>query len=75
MAIAVLLSLTFVPALLAVAGQRAVRGKAFSHELHDAEAGEKPTMGARWIALVIRRRWLAIVGGHRRRCSHSPPRR
>jgi RND superfamily putative drug exporter len=61
-AIAVLLSLTFVPALLAVAGQRAIRGKTFSHDLHDAEAGEKPTMGARWIALVIRRRWLAIGG-------------
>ena len=60
-AVAVLLSLTFVPALLAVAGQRAVRGKTFSAELHDAEAGEKPTMGARWIALVIRRRWIAIV--------------
>jgi RND superfamily putative drug exporter len=60
-AIAVLLSLTFVPALLAVAGHRAVRGKVFSHDLHDAEAGEKPTMGALWIALVIRRRWLAIV--------------
>jgi putative drug exporter of the RND superfamily len=61
-AVAVLLSLTFVPALLAVAGRRAVRGKTFSHELHDTEAGEKPTLGARWIALVIRRRWLAIGG-------------
>ncbi|GAA4360642.1 MMPL family transporter [Angustibacter luteus] len=60
-AVAVLLSLTFVPALLAVAAKRAVRGKTFSAELHDAEAGEKPTMGARWIALVIRRRWIAIV--------------
>jgi RND superfamily putative drug exporter len=61
-AAAVLLSLTFVPALLAVAGHRAIRGKVFSHELHDAEAGEKPTMGARWIALVIRNRWIAIGG-------------
>jgi putative drug exporter of the RND superfamily len=61
-AVAVLLSLTFVPALLAAAGQRAVRGKTFTHELHDLEAGEKPTMGARWVALVIRRRWLAIGG-------------
>ncbi|MDP9220600.1 MAG: MMPL family transporter [Actinomycetota bacterium] len=61
-AVAVLLSLTFVPALLAVAGRRAVRGKTFSHELHDTEAGERPTLGARWIALVIRRRWLAIGG-------------
>jgi RND superfamily putative drug exporter len=61
-AVAVLLNLTLVPALLAVAGRRAVRGKAFTHELHDAEAGQKPTLGARWIALVIRRRGLAIVG-------------
>ncbi len=61
-AMAVLLSLTFVPALLAVAGHRAVLGKVFSHDLHDAEAGEKPTMGARWITLVIRHRWFAIVG-------------
>ncbi len=61
-AIAVLMSLTFVPALLAVAGHRALRGKTFSHEIHDAEAGEKPTLGARWIGLVIRRRWFAIGG-------------
>jgi putative drug exporter of the RND superfamily len=61
-AVAVLLSLTFVPALLAVAGHRAVRGKTFSQELHDSDAGQKPTLGARWISLVIRRRWLAIGG-------------
>jgi RND superfamily putative drug exporter len=61
-AIAVLLSLTFVPALLAAAGHRALRGKVFSHDRHDAGAGEKPTVGARWIALVVRHRWLAIGG-------------
>ena len=72
-AVAVLLSLTFVPALLAVAGQRAVRGKTFSAELHDAEAGEKPTMGARWIALVIRRRWIAIVARHARAARAGRP--
>jgi RND superfamily putative drug exporter len=60
-AIAVLLSLTFTPALLAVAGPRAIRGKLFSAELHDAEAGEKPSLGARWIGLVMRRRVLAIA--------------
>lgn len=59
-AVAVLLSLTLVPALLGFAGRRAVRGKNFSAELHDAGSGEKPTLGARWIALVMRRRWLAI---------------
>jgi RND superfamily putative drug exporter len=61
-AVSVLLSLTFVPALLAVAGRRAVRGKTFSHDGHDSAAGEKPTLGARWIELVIHRRWLAIGG-------------
>ncbi len=60
-ALAVLLSLTLTPALLAVAGPRAVKGKTFSHELHDADKGEKPTMGARWISLVIRGRFLAIA--------------
>ena len=61
-AVAVLLSLTFVPALLAVAGGRAVRGKTFSPQLPVGDAGEKPTLGARWIGRVIRRRWFAIGG-------------
>lgn len=59
-AMAVLLSLTFTPAILAVAGDRAVRGKLFSQHLPDAETGEKHSLGARWIALVMRRRLLAI---------------
>lgn len=57
---AVLISLTFTPALLAVAGQKAIKGKVYSQDLHDEDAGEKPTMGARWIALVIRRRFAAV---------------
>lgn len=59
-AFAVLLSLTFVPAFLAVAGPRAVRGKTFSEHLPDAESDTKPPMGARWIALVMRWRVVAI---------------
>lgn len=51
-AIAVLASLTFVPALLAVGGARLVRGKTFSAEVtHEA----KPTLGARWVGVVMRR--------------------
>jgi putative drug exporter of the RND superfamily len=60
-AVAVLLSLTLVPALMAIAGPRATRGKSSSAALHDPGAGETPTLGARWIALVMRRRLLAIA--------------
>ena len=56
-AVAVLLSLTLVPALIAFAGPRAIRGKSSSAALHSAQ----PTLGARWIALVMRRRLLAIA--------------
>jgi RND superfamily putative drug exporter len=58
-AIAVLLSLTLVPALLAFGGARLVRGKTFSAELHDENAPGKPTMGARWVAAVMRRPVIA----------------
>jgi RND superfamily putative drug exporter len=59
-AFAVLLSLTMTPALLAFAGRRAVRGKTFTEDAHDETSGAGPTMGARWIALVMRRRLVAI---------------
>ena len=52
-AIAVALSLTLVPALLAFAGPRMLRGKTFS-----SDASER-TMGARWVAIVMRRPLLA----------------
>ncbi|WP_369138730.1 MMPL family transporter [Modestobacter versicolor] len=59
-AVAVLVNLTLVPALLAVMGRRAVRGKVVL-ETDGAAAAERPTMGARWIALVMKHRVLAIV--------------
>ena len=59
-AVAVLLSLTLVPALMAFAGPRATRGKNSSAALHDPRTGEKPTLGARWIGQVMRRRFVAI---------------
>jgi RND superfamily putative drug exporter len=58
---AVLLSLTFVPALLAIAGPRLVRGKTFSQHLPPPGSERKPPLGARWIALVIRWRYAAIL--------------
>ena len=51
-AIAVLASLTLVPALLGFGGTRLVRGKTFSAKI---AADAKPTLGARWVALVMRR--------------------
>jgi putative drug exporter of the RND superfamily len=53
-AIAVLASLTLVPALLGFGGARMVRGKTFS-----AEKTAKPTMGARWVTIVMRRPIIA----------------
>lgn len=60
-AFAVLLSLTLTPALLAFAGRRAVKGKTFSAHLPDENSTEKPPLGARWIALVLRWRVAAIA--------------
>ena len=58
-AIAVALSLTLVPALLAFAGSRILRGKSFSAALPDGSAKGAMTMGARWIAVVMRRPVIA----------------
>ena len=58
-AIAVALSLTLVPALLAFAGSRILRGKNFSAALPDGSAKGAMTMGARWIAVVMRRPVIA----------------
>jgi RND superfamily putative drug exporter len=53
-AIAVVVSLTLVPALLAFGGARMVRGKTFS-----SSGRSKPTLGARWVAIVMRRPVIA----------------
>ena len=47
-------SLTLVPALLAFGGARLTRGKTFGG--HDAD---KTTLGARWVAIVMRRPLIA----------------
>jgi len=59
-AVAVLVNLTLVPALMAVMGRRAVRGKVML-ETDGPAAAARPTMGARWIALVMKRRVVALV--------------
>ncbi|MBB3674696.1 MMPL family transporter [Modestobacter versicolor] len=59
-AVAVAVNLTLVPALMAVMGRRAVRGKVFL-ETDSAAAAARPTLGARWIGLVVKRRIVAIV--------------
>ncbi len=53
-AVAVLLSLTLVPALLGFAGARIIRGKTFA-------ADDRTTLGARWIGLVMRRPLIAAA--------------
>ncbi|WP_210495333.1 MMPL family transporter [Patulibacter sp. SYSU D01012] len=58
-AVAVLLSLTFVPAVMAMAGDRITKGKNFSVQL--APPDRKPTMGTRWIGFVMRHRVASLV--------------
>jgi len=57
-AVAVLVNLTLVPALLAVVGRHAVRGKVV---LETDVAAARPTLGARWITVVMRHRVVALV--------------
>jgi RND superfamily putative drug exporter len=58
-AIAVVASLTLVPALLGFGGMRMVRGKAFSAQAPDGDQQAAPTLGARWVAIVMRRPVIA----------------
>jgi RND superfamily putative drug exporter len=55
--IAVAVALTLVPALLGFAGRRAVGGK----RVAEHATAHRPTLGARWIALVTRHRVAAIA--------------
>ncbi|ADB48986.1 MMPL family transporter [Conexibacter woesei] len=55
--IAVAVALTLVPALFGFAGTRLLRGKNFE----TGERAQRPTLGARWAALVVRRRWPALA--------------
>ena len=55
--IAMLIAITLVPALLGFAGTRIAKGKNFDT---GARAG-KPTLGSRWVGVVTRHRWPAVV--------------
>jgi RND superfamily putative drug exporter len=53
--VAVLIAITLVPALLGFAGMRVAKGKKLD------VTGHGPTMGARWVRMVVRHRVVAIV--------------
>ena len=55
-AIAVLIAITLVPALLGFAGPRLAKGKDFE----TGAAATRPTLGARWVGAVTRRRAVAV---------------
>jgi RND superfamily putative drug exporter len=57
--LAVLIATTLVPALLGFAGPRALHGKSAER------ADEPPTMGLRWVSLVVCHRLAAISLGDR----------
>jgi RND superfamily putative drug exporter len=57
-AIAVLVAITLVPALLGFAGARALKGKRFEAAADQPHAN---TLGARWVAYVVRHRIAAIA--------------
>ncbi|HWT94635.1 MAG TPA: MMPL family transporter [Solirubrobacteraceae bacterium] len=56
-AVAVLIAITLVPALLGFAGPRLAKGRAARTGARSAA----PTLGARWVALVLRHRVPAVV--------------
>ncbi|WP_022929397.1 MMPL family transporter [Patulibacter americanus] len=56
-AVAVLVSLTLVPAMLGFAGMRLAKGKNFD----TGRRATRPTMGARWVGLVTRHRLPAVL--------------
>lgn len=62
-AISVLLALTLLPALLALVGKRVVSGKIPGLKQRDPEAPGARTMGRRWVDLITRFRWPALVVG------------
>ncbi|MCW2961699.1 MAG: hypothetical protein JWM90_2086 [Thermoleophilia bacterium] len=58
-AVAVLVAITLLPALMSFAGQRLRTGKNFE----TGPRAVRPTMGARWVKFVLRRRIAAVVAG------------
>ncbi|NKY32292.1 MMPL family transporter [Nocardia speluncae] len=61
-AIAVLISLTLLPAILGFAGDKVMKGKPRYLKQQTAEA-EFRTHGRRWVDGIARHKWLALAGG------------
>ncbi|WP_448853812.1 MMPL family transporter [Corynebacterium frankenforstense] len=61
-AIAVLVAVTFLPALLGLLGARAFAGRVPGPKVPDPE-DEKPTMGLLWVRKVRAHPWLAVGAG------------
>ncbi|MCH6197404.1 MMPL family transporter [Corynebacterium mastitidis] len=61
-AIAVLVSLSFLPALLSLLGTRVFAGRVPGPTVPDPD-GTTPTLGRRWARRVGRHPWLSLVGG------------
>ncbi|MFD4401264.1 MMPL family transporter [Nocardia sp. NPDC058499] len=60
-AIAVLISLTLLPAILGFAGDKVMKGK--PRYLRQAGETEYRTHGRRWVEGIARHKWLALAGG------------
>ncbi|MEV0354988.1 MMPL family transporter [Nocardia sp. NPDC050697] len=61
-AVAVLISLTLLPAILGFAGERVMKGK--PRYLAKATPGDEPrTHGRRWVEGISRNRWAALTAG------------
>ncbi|MFE0511628.1 MMPL family transporter [Streptomyces sp. NPDC058964] len=60
-ALAVVVALTLLPALLAIAGKRIVGRRARRRAAKRAGARQKPTVGARWAQFVLRRPVMVLV--------------
>ncbi|KQP25381.1 MMPL family transporter [Aeromicrobium sp. Leaf272] len=62
-ALAVLIALTLLPALLSFAGRRVTSGRIPGLKQRDTESDGVRTNGRRWVELVTRFRWPALVLG------------
>lgn len=62
-AIAVLIALTLLPALLGFAGKRVTSGRLKFLKERDPEDDSTRTNGRRWVEMISRFRWPALVGG------------
>lgn len=63
-AVAVLIALTLLPALLGFAGPKIVRGRipGLRRPDYDENAtGQRPSLGRRWVGVVTRHRWPAVL--------------